>query len=186
MPSSITVADGGIDAEVQNISASCGQGIIKQGLTRYQIKTGNFSLSKEDHIKSILFKDQTDELKPRVKSCLDKEGARIQTRNNYDLGVFNGDIGRTKAIDLENYFCLIQFGKQTPITYEREDLTEISLAYGIAIHKSQGSEFDVVIVPIATQHFKMLFRNDNFVLSSTIMSHINSPEERQRCSCVMT
>ena len=51
MPSSITVADGGIDAEVQNISASSGQGIIKQGLTRYQIKTGNFSLSKEDHIK---------------------------------------------------------------------------------------------------------------------------------------
>ena len=45
VPSAITVADGGIDAEVQNVSASGGQGIIKQGLTRYQIKTGNFSLS---------------------------------------------------------------------------------------------------------------------------------------------
>jgi len=88
-----------------------------------------------------------------------REGDRvIQTRNNYDLGVFNGDIGRIRQIDLENYSCLIQFGKQM-ITYEREDLTEIALAYGITIHKSQGSEFDAVIIPIATQHFKMLFRN---------------------------
>ena len=83
----------------------------------------------------------------------------IQTRNNYDLGVFNGDIGRIKTIDLENYSCLIQFGKQALISYEREDLTEISLAYAITIHKSQGSEFDALIIPVATQHFKMLFRN---------------------------
>jgi exodeoxyribonuclease V alpha subunit len=88
-----------------------------------------------------------------------REGDRvIQTRNNYDLGVFNGDIGRIRQIDLENYSCLIQFGKQT-IPYEREDLAEISLAYAITIHKAQGSEFDAVIIPVATQHFKMLFRN---------------------------
>ena len=88
-----------------------------------------------------------------------REGDRvIQTRNNYDLGVFNGDIGRIKEIDLEDYSCLIQFGKQE-ITYKREDLTEIALAYGTTIHKSQGSEFDAVIIPVATQHFKMLFRN---------------------------
>jgi exodeoxyribonuclease V alpha subunit len=83
----------------------------------------------------------------------------IQTRNNYDLGVFNGDIGRITAIDLENFSCLIQFGRQAPIAYAREDLTEISLAYAITIHKSQGSEFAAVIIPVATQHFKMLFRN---------------------------
>ena len=89
-----------------------------------------------------------------------REGDRvIQTRNNYDLGVFNGDIGRITAIDLENFSCLIQFGLQAPLTYEREDLTEISLAYAITIHKSQGSEFEAVIIPVATQHFKMLFRN---------------------------
>jgi len=88
-----------------------------------------------------------------------REGDRvIQTRNNYDLGVFNGDIGRIRNIDLENYSCVIQFGKQM-ITYEREDLMEIALAYGITIHKSQGSEFDAVIIPIAKQHFNMLFRN---------------------------
>ena len=83
----------------------------------------------------------------------------IQTRNNYDLGVFNGDIGRITNIDLEDYSCLIQFGKQAPVAYAREDLTEISLAYAITIHKSQGSEFDAVIIPVATQHYKMLFRN---------------------------
>ena len=88
-----------------------------------------------------------------------REGDRvIQTRNNYDLGVFNGDIGKIKSINLENYSCLIQFGRQA-VRYEREDLTEIYLAYAITIHKSQGSEFDAVIIPVATQHFKMLFRN---------------------------
>ena len=88
-----------------------------------------------------------------------REGDRvIQTRNNYDLGVYNGDIGRIKAIDLENYSCLIQFGK-IDVTYEREDLAEINLAYAITIHKSQGSEFSAVIIPVTTQHFKMLFRN---------------------------
>ena len=96
----------------------------------------------------------------KIGDRLYREGDRvIQTRNNYDLGVFNGDIGRITAIDLENYSCLIQFGTQAPLTYAREDLTEISLAYAITIHKSQGSEFEAVIIPVATQHFKMLFRN---------------------------
>jgi exodeoxyribonuclease V alpha subunit len=89
-----------------------------------------------------------------------REGDRvIQTRNNYDLGVFNGDIGKILEVDLENYQCSIQYGKQAPVIYEKEDLTEISLAYGITIHKSQGSEFEAVIIPVTTQHYKMLFRN---------------------------
>lgn len=88
-----------------------------------------------------------------------REGDRvIQTRNNYDKGVYNGDIGRIVNINLETYQCLVQFSTE-PVLYEREDLSEINLAYAITIHKSQGSEFDVVIIPVATQHFKMLFRN---------------------------
>ncbi|MGA2315056.1 MAG: hypothetical protein ABSG71_01580 [Thermodesulfobacteriota bacterium] len=77
VPSAITSADGGIDAEVQATTVSGGQGIIKQGLTRYQIKTGDFSLSREADIKSILFKEGTSELKPRVKSCLDRDGTLV-------------------------------------------------------------------------------------------------------------
>lgn len=82
----------------------------------------------------------------------------IQTRNNYDKNVYNGDIGRILQINLETDQCWIQFSGP-PILYERADLTEINLAYAITIHKSQGSEFEAVIIPILTQHYKMLFRN---------------------------
>ena len=77
VPSAIFVADGGIDAEVQEAPVAGGQGIIKKGLTRYQIKTGNFSLRPDSDIKSILFKENADELKPRVKSCLEKNGTLV-------------------------------------------------------------------------------------------------------------
>ncbi len=84
----------------------------------------------------------------------------IQTRNNYDLKVFNGDIGRISAIDPEDYSCLVDFGEPVrQVIYKKEDLSELSLAYAITIHKSQGSEFEAVIIPVATQHFKMLYRN---------------------------
>lgn len=92
-----------------------------------------------------------------------REGDRvIQRRNNYDLNVFNGDIGRILSIDSENISCLISYtaGKETKeVAYEKEDLTEIDLAYAITIHKSQGSEFEAVILPLVNQHFTMLFRN---------------------------
>lgn len=85
----------------------------------------------------------------------------IQTRNNYDLGVFNGDIGRIVSVDNENLTCEVQFfgGDSRTVLFENEDLSELSLAYGITIHKSQGSEFPVVIIPVLGQHFNMLFRN---------------------------
>ncbi len=89
-----------------------------------------------------------------------REGDRvIQTKNNYDLGVFNGDIGKISHINLENLTCEVIYNKQEPVLYAREDLNEVSLAYAITIHKSQGSEFDAVIIPVANQHFKMLYRN---------------------------
>lgn len=97
----------------------------------------------------------------RIGDRILREGDRIiQTRNNYDLNVFNGDIGVITSIDAEDYSCLINFGgNDKMVTYQKEDLTEISLAYAITIHKSQGSEFEAVIIPVTTQHYKMLFRN---------------------------
>ncbi len=86
----------------------------------------------------------------------------IQSVNNYDLGVFNGDIGYIKVVDSQNFSCAIEFGQgvnRKIIPYEKSDLTELSLAYAITIHKSQGSEFPIVIIPVLTQHFSMLFRN---------------------------
>ena len=84
----------------------------------------------------------------------------IHRRNNYDLGVFNGDIGIIREIDSEELACVISFfPDKRLVEYKREDISEIDLSYAITIHKSQGSEFGAVIIPILTQHFKMLFRN---------------------------
>ena len=81
-------------------------------------------------------------------------------RNNYDLGVFNGDIGVIKEIDNEELTCVVSFFPDgRTVDYKRDDIPELDLAYAITIHKSQGSEFGAVIIPVLTQHFKMLFRN---------------------------
>jgi len=84
----------------------------------------------------------------------------IHKRNNYDLNVFNGDIGRIIDIDTTDMGCLVSFSPDNrEVAYKKDDLLELDLAYAITIHKSQGSEFEAVIMPLLTQHFKMLFRN---------------------------
>jgi hypothetical protein len=80
VPSAINYADGGIDAEVREVPIEGGQGLIRSGDTRYQIKTGNFRLIEQENINKILFtprslrRGATRELQPRVKSCFDKSG----------------------------------------------------------------------------------------------------------------
>jgi len=85
----------------------------------------------------------------------------IQTRNNYDLGVFNGDIGRITQVDSEDMTCAVCFtgGEERTVVFEKDALSDLTLAYAITIHKSQGSEFQVVLIPVLGQHFNMLFRN---------------------------
>ncbi len=82
----------------------------------------------------------------------------IQLRNNYDKNIFNGDIGKVVATDLTKGTLIADFdGEQH--TFERGELSEAALAYAISIHKSQGSEYPVVIVPLLKAHFMMLQRN---------------------------
>ncbi len=85
----------------------------------------------------------------------------IQTRNNYDLAVFNGDIGRITNVDTEDMSAAVQFQglDAKEVIYEKQDLADLNHAYAITIHKSQGSEFEAVIIPVFSQHFNMLFRN---------------------------
>ncbi len=82
----------------------------------------------------------------------------IQTRNNYDKSVFNGDIGKIVSIDTEKGTIQADFDG-LHVEYERSDFGEFQLAYAITIHKSQGSEYPVVIIPLMKQHFVMLERN---------------------------
>lgn len=82
----------------------------------------------------------------------------IQTVNNYDKEVFNGDIGTICSIDLEESQLQIEFDGRK-VEYESHELDEVSLAYAASIHKSQGSEYPAVVIPLATQHYMMLERN---------------------------
>ncbi len=82
----------------------------------------------------------------------------IQNLNNYDKEVFNGDIGRIVEVDLDDDTLLIDFeGRE--IIYESSELDELSLAYVISIHRSQGSEYPCVVIPLAMQHYMLLERN---------------------------
>ncbi len=82
----------------------------------------------------------------------------MQIRNNYDKDVFNGDIGRITAIAWESREVLISIDGRA-VVYDFSDLDEIVPAYAVSVHKSQGSEYPAVIIPIVTQHYILLQRN---------------------------
>lgn len=82
----------------------------------------------------------------------------MQIRNNYDKDVFNGDIGRIVKIDREEQEVTVNYDGR-PVSYEYPDLDEIITAYAVSVHKSQGSEYPVVVMPVLTQHYMLLQRN---------------------------
>ena len=88
-----------------------------------------------------------------------KKGDKVmQIRNNYDKDVYNGDIGRIVSMDKEAQEVTVSFdGKR--VDYDFSDLDEIVLAYAVSVHKSQGSEYPVVVMPLLTQHYLLLQRN---------------------------
>ncbi|MGD2245888.1 MAG: ATP-dependent RecD-like DNA helicase [Candidatus Aminicenantes bacterium] len=82
----------------------------------------------------------------------------MQIKNNYEKEIFNGDIGTVVDSDKRAYRLVVNFDGRD-IVYEREELNEIVLAYAVSVHKSQGSEYKAVVMPLMTQHFIMLQRN---------------------------
>jgi len=100
-----------------------------------------------------------DRIEHQAYGLLFREGDKVlQTTNNYDKEVFNGDIGRILSINIQEKTLSIRFD-QREVTYEFSQLDELTLAYAITIHKSQGSEFPVVVMPLAMQQYLLLQRN---------------------------
>jgi len=82
----------------------------------------------------------------------------MQIRNSYDKEVFNGDIGRVIQLDEDTLELFVEFDNRI-VHYDISDLDELVLAYSISVHKSQGSEYPVILMPITIQHFPLLQRN---------------------------
>lgn len=88
-----------------------------------------------------------------------KEGDRVmQLRNNYDKDVYNGDFGYVRSVDMEERTLTVDFDGQM-VEYEASELDELTLAYATTIHKSQGSEYPIVVMPVLMTHYVMLQRN---------------------------
>ena len=82
----------------------------------------------------------------------------MQLKNDYDRNVFNGDIGVIDAVDPQGNVIRVDFDGKI-VTYERSELDQLIHAYAVSVHKSQGSEYPAVVIPIVTQHFMMLQRS---------------------------
>jgi exodeoxyribonuclease V alpha subunit len=102
-----------------------------------------------------------DQGKPSVVrfGCSFRSGDKVmQTINDYDKDVFNGDLGFVQAVDPEAQELVLNFDGRL-VNYDFGELDEIVPAYAITIHKSQGSEYPAVVIPLSTQHYMMLRRN---------------------------
>ncbi len=82
----------------------------------------------------------------------------LQLRNNYEKEVFNGDLGWIVNVDVEEGEALVEFDGRD-VVYELTEMDELTLAYAVSVHKSQGSEYPAVVMPLLTQHFMLLQRN---------------------------
>ena len=101
----------------------------------------------------------TNKFERKLSGTLFRVGDRVlQTRNNYDKDVYNGDLGYITRIDLENQTLTVSIDDR-PIEYEWNEADELTLAYAVSVHKAQGSEYPAIVMPLLTQHYMLLQRN---------------------------
>jgi exodeoxyribonuclease V alpha subunit len=95
----------------------------------------------------------------RLNGTLFRVGDRVmQMRNNYDRDVFNGDMGHVAAIDIENQSLSVNIDGRV-VQYDWSEADELSIAYAVSVHKSQGSEYPAIVLALLPQHYMMLQRN---------------------------
>jgi exodeoxyribonuclease V alpha subunit len=95
----------------------------------------------------------------RLSGTLFRVGDRVlQTRNNYDKDVYNGDLGYVTRIDLENQTLTVSIDDRA-VEYDWSEADELTLAYAVSVHKAQGSEYPAIVMPLLTQHYLLLQRN---------------------------
>lgn len=123
----------------------------------YQGVTGVSSLNEK--LQEALNPAGGRKIERRLGGRLFRVGDKVmQTVNNYDKNVYNGDIGRITAIDLIQQTMTLNIDG-TPVLYDFLEVDELVHAYAISVHKSQGSEYPCVVMPVTTQHYLMLQRN---------------------------
>jgi len=83
----------------------------------------------------------------------------MQLRNDYDKNVYNGDVGVVASIDDEDGTLVVRYDDERDVAYDGRALDELALAYACTVHKSQGSEYPAVVIPLLTGHFMMLSKN---------------------------
>ncbi len=110
-------------------------------------------------LQNMLNPEPTKEQVSYAGTAYKKNDKVMQIRNNYDKNVFNGDIGIIKHVNTVDKELLVSFSEKKQVIYDFTDLNELVLAYAISIHKSQGSEYSAVIIPLFMQHFMLLQRN---------------------------
>lgn len=142
-----------------------GRGLKKYGIPNDQaivltpMNRGVAGAQKLNHDMQLILNPTETKKQCTYRGSIFKIGDRVmQIRNNYDKKVFNGDIGSIHDIDLEDQMVFVAYD-QLIIDYEFSELDELMLAYAVTIHKSQGSEYSAVIIPIFMQHFMLLQRN---------------------------
>ena len=117
------------------------------------------TISLNQTLQKMLNPEHTHE-QVMVRGITFKKGDKVmQIRNNYDKRVYNGDIGIITTVLTTAKEVDVSFSEQKTVTYDFDELNELVLAYAISIHKSQGSEYDAVIIPLFMQHFMLLQRN---------------------------
>ena len=144
--------------------------ILKNGLHRFSLShadmitltpmnRGLAGTHQLNHILQEMLNPGDERPVMRIGATTFRIGDRVmQLRNNYDNNVFNGDIGTIETIDAQDGVLNVRYQERL-IPYEQSDLDELTLAYSISIHKSQGSEYPAVVVPLFMQHFVLLQRN---------------------------